>query len=59
MDFTALTSFKYEIICVLFNIGALQSAIASTQIVETDGGLKLAAKLFQVVKLLYLNCFNY
>ncbi|KAK7601370.1 hypothetical protein V9T40_008811 [Parthenolecanium corni] len=48
-----LTSFKYEIICVLFNIGALQSAIASTQIVETDGGLKLAAKLFQLAAGIY------
>lgn len=47
--FSALTSFKYEIICVLFNIGALQSAVAATQILETDGGLKLAAKLFQVM----------
>lgn len=46
--FVALTSFKYESICVLFNIGALQSAVASTQSVESDDGLKLAAKLFQV-----------
>jgi len=45
---TALMSFKYEIVCVLFNIGALQSAVASTQLIETDEGLKLAAKLFQV-----------
>lgn len=45
---SALMSFKYEIICVLFNIGALQSAVAATQVIETDEGLKLAAKLFQV-----------
>ncbi|XKL66493.1 hypothetical protein PGB90_009913 [Kerria lacca] len=48
-----LTSFKYEIICVLFNIGALQSAVAATQILETDGGLKLAAKLFQLAAGIY------
>lgn len=46
--FSALTSFKYEVICVLFNIGALQSGVAATQSTETDEGLKLAAKLFQV-----------
>ncbi|XP_065214385.1 programmed cell death 6-interacting protein-like [Planococcus citri] len=48
-----LTSFKYECICVLFNIGALQSSVAATQSVESDDGLKLAAKLFQLAAGIY------
>lgn len=31
----------------MFNIAALQSAVASTQSLESDEGLKLATKLFQ------------
>lgn len=34
--------------CLLFNIAALQSQVASVQSRETDDGLKLSAKLFQV-----------
>lgn len=44
----ALSSFAYERICVLFNIAAQQSAIAAAQNLETDEGLKFAAKFFQV-----------
>lgn len=44
----AISSFSYERICVLFNIGAHQSAIAASQNLETDEGLKIAAKYLQV-----------
>lgn len=44
----AVSSLAYEKVCVLFNIAALQSAVASTQSTENDEGLRLAAKLFQV-----------
>jgi programmed cell death 6-interacting protein len=37
---------------VLFNIAALQSSVAAAQSIENDDGLKLAAKLFQVFKLI-------
>lgn len=33
--------------CVLFNIAALQSAVAAAQSFDSDDGLKLATKLFQ------------
>jgi len=46
----ALCSFAYERICVLFNIAAQQSAIAATQNLDTDEGLKIAAKYLQVNK---------
>ncbi|XP_035793216.1 programmed cell death 6-interacting protein-like [Anopheles albimanus] len=42
-----LTSIGYERTCVLFNIAALQSCVASAQSPDNDEGLKLAAKLFQ------------
>lgn len=37
----------YEKVCVLFNIAALQSSVASSQHLDTDEGLKLAIKLLQ------------
>lgn len=42
-----LASISYEKICILFNIGALQSWVASSQGLDSEEGLKLAAKLFQ------------
>lgn len=37
----------YEKVCILFNIAALQSAVASAQSLDNDDGLKLAIKLLQ------------
>lgn len=45
--FPALSTIAFEKVCVLFNIAALQSSIASTQCLDSDEGLKTAAKLFQ------------
>lgn len=42
-----MTSLAYEKECVLFNIAALQSAVAAIQSTDSDDGLKLALKLLQ------------
>ncbi|XP_060798892.1 programmed cell death 6-interacting protein isoform X2 [Neoarius graeffei] len=44
----ALASVGYEKTCVLFNIGALSSQIASEQNLDNDEGLKTAAKFYQL-----------
>jgi programmed cell death 6-interacting protein len=43
-----LSSGLYERLCVLFNIAAQASDIASTQQFDTDDGLKTAMKLYQL-----------
>ncbi|XP_076437173.1 programmed cell death 6-interacting protein-like isoform X2 [Babylonia areolata] len=43
----AIASAAYEKVCMLFNIAALQSQIASIQNFENDEGLKSAVKYFQ------------
>ncbi|KAM6449715.1 programmed cell death 6-interacting protein isoform 2-T2 [Liasis olivaceus] len=43
----ALASLGYEKICVLFNCGALASQIASEQNLDSDEGMKAAAKYYQ------------
>ncbi|XP_051991917.1 programmed cell death 6-interacting protein isoform X2 [Xyrauchen texanus] len=44
----ALASLGYEKTCVLFNVGALASQIASEQNLDNDEGLKSAAKFYQL-----------
>ncbi|XP_063368295.1 programmed cell death 6-interacting protein [Cydia amplana] len=42
-----VSSLAYEHVCILFNIGALQSVLASQQPLDTEDSLKLATKLLQ------------
>ncbi|GAB6032031.1 hypothetical protein CHUAL_010402 [Chamberlinius hualienensis] len=42
-----VASLAYEKVCVLFNVAALQSQVASDQNLDNDDGLRLATKLFQ------------
>ncbi|XP_061110604.1 programmed cell death 6-interacting protein isoform X2 [Conger conger] len=44
----ALASLGYEKTCVLFNVGALASQIASEQNLDSDEGLRAAAKFYQL-----------
>lgn len=48
VSFAALASLGYEKTCVLFNVAALASQIASEQNLDNDEGLKIAAKYYQV-----------
>lgn len=50
VSFAALASLGYEKTCVLFNVAALASQIASEQNLDNDEGLKIAAKYYQVSK---------
>lgn len=45
----------YERSCILFNYAAVCSQIAASQNLDTDDGLKIAAKYFQVSYNLNLN----
>lgn len=45
----------YEKTCVLFNVAALASQIASEQNLDNDEGLKTSAKYYQVGVLPYSN----
>lgn len=48
LSIAALASLGYEKTCVLFNVAALASQIASEQNLDNDEGLKIAAKYYQV-----------
>ena len=48
LSLPAIASGAYERVCVLFNIGALQSQVADSQNHTSDDGLKTSVKLFQV-----------
>jgi programmed cell death 6-interacting protein len=47
-SFPAIASGAYEKVCMLFNIAAMQTQIASCQNFESEEGLKTAVKFFQV-----------
>lgn len=51
----ALASMGYEKTCVLFNVAALASQIASEQNLDNDEGLKSSAKYYQVGVLPHTN----
>ncbi|KAJ0177559.1 hypothetical protein K1T71_006432 [Dendrolimus kikuchii] len=42
-----ISSLGYERMCILFNMAAIQSAVAAQQTLDTEDSLKLAAKLLQ------------
>ena len=43
-----MSSSVYERLCVLFNVAAVCSEVAGTQALDTEEGLKTAAKLYQL-----------
>ena len=45
---TGAANSLFERSCVLFNYGAVSSQLAASQNLDTDDGLKVAAKYFQV-----------
>jgi programmed cell death 6-interacting protein len=47
LSILALNESSFERACVLFNCGALMSAIAASQQMHTDEELKTMARLFQ------------
>ena len=47
---------QYERAAVVFNLGALSSQQPLNNDLNTDGGVKLAAKQFQVSALIFRNC---
>ncbi|OWR42499.1 putative programmed cell death 6-interacting protein [Danaus plexippus plexippus] len=42
-----ISSLAYERVCIMFNMAAMQSALAAQQTLDTEDSLKLAAKLLQ------------
>jgi programmed cell death 6-interacting protein len=43
-----MSSGAYEKVCILYQIAAVQSQIAEDQNLDSDDGLKTAAKYYQV-----------